>query len=118
MLCQFSFPVFFDDLPDFIHSFDHEHVGVPKIVFGTMSILKQKSIVLCIKGVYGVQQACKAIVEAAPLDEYVSVCIRFEFCSIDIEFFQGDEPFLLHAAHELAIQFIQNLPCELFPLKS
>ena len=34
MLCQFPFPVFFDDLPDFVHFFDHEHVGIPEIVFG------------------------------------------------------------------------------------
>ena len=41
-------------------------MGIPKVVFGTIPILKQKGIVLCIKGIYGVQQIGKVIVQAAP----------------------------------------------------
>ena len=28
MLCDLSFSAFFDDLPDFVHPFDHEHMGI------------------------------------------------------------------------------------------
>lgn len=31
--CQLSFPVFFNDLPDFGHSFDHKHMGIPRSIF-------------------------------------------------------------------------------------
>ena len=106
MLCQLPFPVFFDDLSDFIHSFNHEHMGIPKIIFGAVPILKQKSIILCVKGIYAVQKPRKVIVQAAPPDERIPVCIRFDLCSIDIKFFQRDQPFLFQAAHKLMIQFI------------
>ena len=62
-LC-FFFPlsVFFDHFPDFFHPFAHEHSGFYKIVFCSISILIQKCVVLCIKGIYGVQQTGKMIV--------------------------------------------------------
>ena len=106
MLCQLPFPVFFDDLSDFIHSFNHEHMGIPKIIFGAVPILKQKGIILCVKGIYAVQQFDKVIVQAAPSDERIPVCIRFDLCSIDIKLFQRDQPFLFQVAHKLMIQFI------------
>ena len=53
MFCQLSFPVFFNDLPDFVHSFDHKHPGIPEVVFGTIPVFEQKRIILCIKGIYG-----------------------------------------------------------------
>ena len=46
MFCQLSFPVFFNNLPDFVHSFDHEHPGIPEVVFGTVPVLEQKRIIL------------------------------------------------------------------------
>ena len=46
MFCQLSFPVFFNDPPDFVHSFDHKHPGIPEIVFGAISVLEQKRIIL------------------------------------------------------------------------
>ena len=108
MFCQLSFPVFFNNLPDFVHSFDHEHPGIPEVVFGTVPVLEQKRIILCIKGIYGVQQAGKMIVEAAPPDERISVCVCFDLCPIDVELFQRDKTFLFQTAHELVIQFIQD----------
>ena len=71
MFCQLPFPVFFNDPADFVHPFNHEHMGVPEIVFGAIPILMQEGIVLRIKGIDGVQQACKVIVEAAPPDKSV-----------------------------------------------
>ena len=46
MLCQFPFPVFFNDFPDFVHSFDYEHPSVPEVVFGTVPVPEQKRIIL------------------------------------------------------------------------
>ena len=46
MFCQLSFPVFFNNLPDFVHSFDHKHPGIPEVVFGTVPVLEQKRIIL------------------------------------------------------------------------
>ena len=46
MFCQLSFPVFFNDPPDFVHSFDHKHPGIPEIVFGAIPVLEQKRIIL------------------------------------------------------------------------
>ena len=46
MFCKFPVPVFFDDLPDFIHSFDYEHPSVPEVVFGAIPVLEQKRIIL------------------------------------------------------------------------
>ena len=46
MPCQLPFPIFPDDLSNFNHSFDHEHMSIPKIVSGTIPILKQKRIIL------------------------------------------------------------------------
>ena len=46
MFCQFSFPVFLNNLPDFVHSFDHKHMGIPKVVSGTVPVLRQKRIIL------------------------------------------------------------------------
>ena len=57
------------------------------------------------------------IVEAATPDEGVSVCVRFDFGSIDIQFFQGNKTFLLQAPHELIIQVIQDFPRQLFSFK-
>ena len=54
-------------------------MGIPKIVFGAIAVLKQEGIVLCIKGIDGVQQAGKVIVDAAPPDKEV---YRFAFASI------------------------------------
>ena len=117
MFCKFPVPVFFDDLPDFIHSFNHKHPGIPQVVFGPIPVLVQKRIILCIKGIYSVQQAGKMIVEAAPPDERISVCVCFDLCPIDVEFFQCDKPFILQATHELVIQFIQDFSRQLFPFK-
>ena len=117
MLCQFPFPIFFDDLPDFVHSFNHEHMGIPEIVFRPISILQQECVVLCIKGIDGIQQAGKVIVEAATPDERVSVCVRFKLCSVNVKLFQCDKAFLLQAAHELVIQFIQDFSRQLFSFK-
>ena len=39
-LCQFPFPVFFDNLPDFVHSFNHKHMGISQIIFGAIPILE------------------------------------------------------------------------------
>ena len=109
MLCQFPLPVFFDNFPDFVHPLDHEHMGIPKIVFGAIAVLKQEGIVLCIKGIDGVQQAGKVIVDAAPPDKGVPVCVRFDFGPINVKFFQRNKAFLLQAAHELVIQIVQDL---------
>ena len=117
MLCQLPFPVFFNYFPDFVHSFNHKHPGIPKIVFGAIPIFKQEGIVLCIKGIDGVQQTRKMIVEAAPPDECISVCVCFDFCSVNVELFQRDKAFLFQTAHELVIQFIQDLSRQLFPFK-
>ena len=54
MLCYLSFSVFFDDLPDFVHSLDHKHMGIPQTVFGAIAILIQERIIFCVKGVYSV----------------------------------------------------------------
>ena len=32
MFCQLTFPVFFNHLPDFGHSFDHKHLRIPDII--------------------------------------------------------------------------------------
>ncbi len=117
MLCQLPLPVFFYGLPDFVHSFNHEHMGIPEIVFRPISILRQECIVLCIKGIDGIQQAGKMIVEAAPPDESVSVCIRLKLCSVNVKLFQRDKAFLLQTAHKLVIQFIQDFSRQLFSFK-
>ena len=103
MLCQLPLPVFFDDLPDFVHSFDYEHMGIPEIVFRPVSILQQECVVLCIEGINGIQQAGKVIVEAAPPDERISVCVCFNLGPIDVELFQRNKAFLFQTAHELII---------------
>lgn len=46
MFCQLSFPVFFNNLPDFGHSFDYKHPGISEVVLGTVSVLEQKRIIL------------------------------------------------------------------------
>ena len=46
MFCQLSFPVFFNGLPDFVHSFEHKHPGISEIVFAAILVLAQKSIIL------------------------------------------------------------------------
>jgi len=117
MFCQFPFSVFFDDLLDFVHSFDHEHMGIPEIVFRPISILRQECVVLGIKGIDGIQQAGKVIVKASTPDERVSVCVRFKFCSVNGKLFECDKAFLLQAAHELVIQFIQDFSRQLFSFK-
>ena len=103
MLCQFPFPILLDDLPDFVHSFDHEHMGFSQIVFGAIRMLRQKGIILCVKGVNRIQQTGKMIVEAAPPDERVPVCVRFDFGPIDIQLFQRDKPFFFQTAHKLTV---------------
>ena len=117
MLCQLPLSVFFNNLPDFIHSFNHKHMGFPKIIFGAIAIFKQKRIVPFIKGVNRIQKACKMIVKAAPPDKGIPVCVCFDFGSIDIQFFQSNKPFLLQTAHKLAVQFIQDFPCQFLPFK-
>ena len=99
MLCQFPPPVFFHHFPDPFHSLDHEHPGLSKIVFGSISILIQKRVV------------------ASPPDKRISVCVRFYLCPVNVEFFQRNESFLLQAAHKLAVQFIQNPARQFFPFK-
>lgn len=32
-------PICFDDLSDFVHSFDYKHMGISKIVFRIISVL-------------------------------------------------------------------------------
>ncbi len=117
MFCHLSFPVFLNNLPDFVHSFDHEHMGFSQIVFGAIRMLRQKGIILCVKGVNRIQQTGKMIVEAAPPDERVPVCVRFDLCPIDVELFQCDKAFLFQTAHKLVIQFIQDFSRQLFPFK-
>ena len=72
-------------------------MGIPKVVFPAIAILKKKRIVLCIKGIYGIQQACKMIVETSPPDERVPVRVRLDLCPIYIELFQRDKPFFFQA---------------------
>ena len=108
MLCQLPLPVFFYHFPDLFHPFNHEHPGFSKVVFRSISVLIQKCVVLCVKGVYGVQQTGKMIVYASTPDKCVSVCVRFNLCPIDVEFFQRNESFFLQAAHKLIVQFIQD----------
>ena len=67
-------------------------MGISEIVFGPIPVLGQKRIILCIKSIYGVQQAGKMIVEAATPDERISVCIRLDLCPIDVELFQRNKP--------------------------
>ena len=117
MFCQFPFPVFFNDFTDFVHSFNHKHPGISEIVFGAISVFKQKCIILCVKSIDRVQQTGKMIVEAAPPDERVPVCVRFDFGSIDIQLFQRDKPFFFQAAHELTVQFIQDFSRQFFSFK-
>ena len=117
MLCDLPFPVFFDDLPDFVHPLDHEHMGIPQIISGAISILMQECIIFCIKGIYRIQQACQMIVERPPPDKRIPVGIRFDLCSINIKLLQGDKAFLFQTAHKLIVQFIQDFPCQLFPFK-
>ena len=92
-------------------------MGIPKIVFGAIAVLKQEGIVLCIKGIDGVQQAGKVIVDAAPPDKGVPVCVRFDFGPINVKFFQRNKAFLLQAAHELVIQIVQDFLRQLFSFK-
>ena len=33
------------DLPDFVHSFDHKHLGIPEIILGAIPVLEQKRII-------------------------------------------------------------------------
>ena len=68
MLCQLPLPVFFYHFPDLFHPFNHEHPGFSKVVFRSISVLIQKCVVLCVKGVYGVQQTGKMIVYASTPD--------------------------------------------------
>ena len=96
MLCQLPFPVFFYNLPDLVYPFDHKHMGIPKIVFRAISVLHKKGIVFCVKGIDGVQKACKMIVEASPPDERVSICVCFQLCPVNVKLFQGDKAFLTH----------------------
>lgn len=118
MFCQLPPLVFSNHFPDLFHSFDHEHPDLSKIVLGALSILIQEQVVFCVKGIYGVQQTSQMIVYTSPPDKRVSVCVRFYLGSIDIELFERKESFLLQTAHKLAVQFIQNLACQFFPLKS
>ena len=60
---QFPFPVFRDHTPDFLHAFYDKHPGIAKVVFRSVSILPQEGIVLCIKGINGVQQASQMVIE-------------------------------------------------------
>ena len=69
-------------------------MGIPEIIFRPISILQQECIVLYIKGINGIQQTGKVIVEAAPPNKRVSVCIRFKLCSVNVKFFQCDKAFL------------------------
>ena len=117
MLCQFPLPVLLDDLPDFVHPLNHKHMCIPKVIFRAIPIVQQESVVLCIKGINRIQQACKMVIQAAPPDKGISVGICLQFRSIDIKFFQCKKPFFFQAAHELVIQFIQDFPCELFAFK-
>lgn len=117
MLCQLPPPVFFDHFPDLFHPLDHEHPGFSKVLFRSISIFIQECVVLCVKGIYGVQQTGKMIVYASPPDKRVSVCVRFNLCPIDVEFFQCNESFLLQAAHKLVVQFIQDFARQFFPFK-
>lgn len=117
MLCDLPFPVFFDDLPDFLHPFDHEHMGIPQIISGSISILMQECIIFCIKGIYRIQQACQMIVERPTPDKSIPVGIRFDLCPINIKLLQGDKAFLFQTAHKLIVQFIQDFPGQLFPFK-
>ena len=71
----------------------------PRSYFGPYLFSYQKCVVLCVKGVYGVQQTGKMIVYASTPDKCVSVCVRFNLCPIDVEFFQRNESFFLQAAH-------------------
>ena len=34
MLCDLPFHVFFDDLPDFVHPLNYEHIGIPRSYLG------------------------------------------------------------------------------------
>ena len=63
MLCQFPPPVFFDHFPDLFHPLDHEHPGFSKVVFRPIPIFIQECVVLCVKGIYGVQQTGKMVVQ-------------------------------------------------------
>ena len=69
--------VFFDHFPDLFHPLDREHPCFSKIVFWSIFILIQKCVVLCIKGIYGVQKTGKMIVYISTSDKRISVCIRF-----------------------------------------
>ena len=117
MFCQFPFPVFFNDFTDFVHSFNHKHPGISEIVFGAISVFKQKCIILCVKSIDRVQQTGKMIIETAPPNERISVRVCFNLCSIDVKLFQRDKAFLFQTAHELVIQFIQDFSRQFFSFK-
>ena len=66
-------------------------VSVPLFVNqGDVIKIDITSIVLCVKGINSVQQIGKVVIKAAPPDKRISVCIRFDLCSIDIKLFQCD----------------------------
>ena len=53
----------------------------------------QKCIVLCIKGVYRIQQTGKMVVDTPAPDKGIAVCIRFYFCTIYKKLFERDKAF-------------------------
>ncbi len=46
MLCQFLFPVLFNDIPYFLHSFEHKHMSMGNIVFDAIFIFIDQNIIL------------------------------------------------------------------------
>ena len=98
MFCQLPAPVFPDHAPDLFHAFYDKHPGIPKIVFCPISVPVQKRIVLCIKGIYGIQQAGQTVVEASTPDKGIPVGIRLYFCAVNKKLFQRDKALLLQTA--------------------
>ena len=58
-------------------------MDISQIIFGAIPILKQEGIVFYIKGIDGVQQIRKMIVETTPPDKGVSVGVYFDFGPIN-----------------------------------
>ena len=95
MLCQLTFPVFFDHFPDFVHTFNDKHLCISQIILCSVLILGQESVVFLVKGICRIQQAGKMVIERPAPDERIAVRIRFYFCSINVQLFKRNESLFL-----------------------
>ncbi len=63
MLCQLSAAVLFNDLTDFIHTFDDKRLDISKLVFLSITIFTQESIVSGIERIDRIQQSGEMIID-------------------------------------------------------